>query len=261
LTSSTSSSRNSADLAALRKALDRLRAEFGRESLYSDPLQFPRRYKNSKDKEASAIISAFFAYGRVGNIIAYLEKIYSFLGASPYEGLLKGKEWKGTGYRFQTAEDVDQFLKALGKIYKKYGTIEDLFKSVDGDGEERLVNCAAEIRKQFKPLTRGLDHLVSMPSGKSPVKRWRLFLRWVVRNDDGLDLGLWKAIKPSDLIVPLDTHIAQVASELKWTKRKSRDLQFAVEVTGKLQELCPEDPLKYDFALVRPGILDNYFKK
>jgi uncharacterized protein (TIGR02757 family) len=246
------------DLAAF---LDLLRAEFGRESLYSDPLQFPRRYKKSRDKEASAVISAFFAYGRVGNIIAYLEKIHSFLGESPYQGLLEEKEWTGSGYRFQTTKDVDQFLKALGKVYRKYRTIEELFKSVDGDNEDRLRNCAEKVRLNFRPLTRGLDHLVSMPSGKSPAKRWRLFLRWVVREDDGLDLGLWKAVMPSELIVPLDTHMAQVANKMNFTKRKSRDLRFAMEVTEKLKELCPEDPLKYDFALVRPGILENYFKK
>jgi uncharacterized protein (TIGR02757 family) len=120
---------------------------------------------------------------------------------------------------------------------------------------------ADEIRNRFSPLTRGLDHLVSMPSDKSPAKRWRLFLRWVVREDDGLDLGIWKALKPCDLVVPLDTHIAKMAQTLKFTKRKSRDLRFAIDVTEKLREICPEDPLKYDFALVRPGILDNYFKK
>jgi len=245
----------------LRDHLDRLYEEFGRESLYSDPLQFPRRYRNKKDREASAIISAFFAYGRVGNIIAFLEKVHSFLEPSPYTGLMEKPEWKGGGYRFQSGEDVGRFLKVLGKIYEKHGTIEELFMSGGGGSEHNLRHCAAVIRKQFRPMTRGLDHLVSMPSDKSAAKRWRLFLRWVVRKDDGLDLGLWKAVRPRELIVPLDTHIAQVAGKLGFTKRKSRDLRFAMEVTEKLRELCPEDPLKYDFALVRPGILDNYFKK
>lgn len=261
MTSSTSSSRSSADLRALRKSLDRLYKDYGRESLYSDPLQFPRRFKNRKDREASAIISAFFAYGRVGNIISHLEDVHAFLGRSPHGGLLEGREWKGGAYRFQTRRDICWFLLGLGSIYSDYGTIENLFKSFDGDSEAKLAGTAEEIRKRFRPLTRGLDHLVAMPSLKSPSKRWRLFLRWVVREDDGLDLGLWKALDPSELIVPLDTHIGKMAEKLKFTKRKSRDLRFAMDVTDKLREICPEDPLKYDFALVRPGILDNYFKK
>ena len=261
MTSSTSSSRSSADLRVLRKSLDRLYKDYGRESLYSDPLQFPRRYKSRKDREASALISAFFAYGRVGNIISHLEEVHAFLGKSPHAGLLEGREWKGGAYRFQTRRDICWFLLGLGSIYADYGTIENLFGSVDGDNEEKLAGTAREIRKRFRPLTRGLDHLVAMPSGKSPVKRWRLFLRWVVREDDGLDLGLWKVLKPCELIVPLDTHMGKMAEKLKFTKRKSRDLRFALDVTEKLREICPEDPLKYDFALVRPGILDNYFKK
>ncbi|HNQ77051.1 MAG TPA: TIGR02757 family protein [Acidobacteriota bacterium] len=241
--------------------LDRLYKEFGRETLYSDPLQFPRRYKSRKDREASALISAFFAYGRVGNIIFHLEKVHAFLGRSPHRGLLEGKEWKGGAYRFQTEKDICWFLLGLAGIYQDHGSVENLFRSFDGDAETKLRCMADEIRNRFSPLTRGLDHLVSMPSDKSPAKRWRLFLRWVVREDDGLDLGIWKALKPCDLVVPLDTHIAKMAQTLKFTKRKSRDLRFAIDVTEKLREICPEDPLKYDFALVRPGILDNYFKK
>lgn len=228
--------------------------------LFSDPLKFPRRYTSFKDREVSALISALLAYGRVNSIERFLEKMHLFLGIYPYEGILENKFWNKGGYRFQKESDIRKFLFALSKIIRDYETLENLFSSFNGTAEEKLVGFVQTFRKIVNVTTFGLDHLLSLPSKTSPAKRWRLFLRWVVREDDGLDLGLWKVVKPSDLIIPLDTHIAKVAIELNLTQRKTKDFKFAFEVTQKLKEICPEDPLKYDFALVREGILKNYFK-
>ena len=258
LTSSTFSSKN---LHNFKSHLEELRKRYFKEFLFSDPLQFPGRYKSPLDREVSAVISAIFAYGRVSNIINFLEKVHQFLGESPYEGLFKEKKWNCGGYRFQTEGDVQRFFICLKKVYSKYQTLEELFTSFDGNPEERLLNFVICFRERAKPLTSGVDHLLSLPSKKSPAKRWRLFLRWVVREDDGLDLGLWRSLKPSELIIPLDTHIAQNARKLNLTKRKTKDLKFAIEVTESLKLICKDDPLKYDFALVREDILRNLLKK
>ena len=258
LTSSTFSSKN---LHNLKSHLEALRKIYFKDFLYSDPLQFPKRFSNPPDREVSAVISALFAYGRVSNIINFLEKVHHFLGDSPYKGLFKKKKWNYGGYRFQTEDDVARFFICLKKVYSKYKTLEELFISFDGNPEEKLLNFVMCFREKAKPLTSGLDHLLCFPSQKSPVKRWRLFLRWVVREDDGLDLGLWTALKPSELIIPLDTHIAKNARKLHLTKRKTKDLKFAIEVTESLKLICKDDPLKYDFALVREDILKNLLKK
>lgn len=257
---STYLSRNSPDLKNLQIHLEKLRKEYSKKLLFSDPLKFPRRYKTFEDREISALISALFAYGRVLSIENFLDRIHRFLGDSPYKGILENKNWKDGGYRFQSEKDVDRFFKAISTIVKDYGNLENLFASFKGAPEEKLLSFALYFRKTIKVDTFGLDHLLSIPSKKSPAKRWRLFLRWVVRKDDGLDLGLWKILNPSDLIIPLDTHIAKTALALGLTKRKTRDFQFALEVTEKLKAICKDDPLKYDFALVREGILKNYLK-
>jgi len=260
LTSLTYLSKSSPDLQNLRIHLENLRKEYSKKLLFSDPLKFPRRYKTFEDREISALISALFAYGRVISIENFLEKIHTFLGKSPYNGVLENKKWKNGGYRFQSEMDVDRFLKAISIIVKDYGNMENLFASFKGSSEEKLKNFALYFRKTVKVDTFGLDHLLSLPSKHSPSKRWRLFLRWVVRKDDGIDLGLWTNITPADLIIPLDTHIAKTALELGLTERKTKDLKFAQEVTEKLRAICKNDPLKYDFALVREGILKNYLK-
>ncbi|WP_394988954.1 TIGR02757 family protein, partial [uncultured Helicobacter sp.] len=91
------------------------------------------------------------------------------------------------------------------------------------------------------------------PKGKSPLKRWNLFARWLVRND-ALDFGIWQdIITPSELIIPLDTHTFAVGQKLGLLKRKTYDLAAALELTQSLQKYCPDDPVRYDFALYRIG--------
>ena len=83
-----------------------------------------------------------------------------------------------------------------------------------------------------------------------------LFLRWMVRPDDGVDLGVWRHVSPSQLIIPLDTHVSRIASYLGLTQRRTVDWRMAQEVTRRLRQIDPDDPVKYDFALCRLGILD-----
>ena len=88
--------------------------------------------------------------------------------------------------------------------------------------------------------------------GAGALKRWMMFLRWMVRNDV-IDMGLWSGVEPADLIIPLDTHTFATSQKLGLLKRKTYDLQAAIELTQKLKEFDAEDPLKYDFALYRIG--------
>ena len=92
-----------------------------------------------------------------------------------------------------------------------------------------------------------------MPSAGSACKRLNLYLKWMIRNDQ-VDPGCWKKIPPSKLVMPLDTHIFRICSNLGITKRKSADMKTALEITSFFRSINPEDPIKYDFALTRPGI-------
>jgi len=93
------------------------------------------------------------------------------------------------------------------------------------------------------------------PSGGSACKRLNLFLRWMVRKNDGIDLGLWRSVKPSELIIPLDTHVGRIAYAIGLTDSRQQTWKTALEVTASLSKLDPEDPVKYDFSLCRLGIL------
>jgi uncharacterized protein (TIGR02757 family) len=238
-----------------KRKLDALVVRYGADYLSTDPLEFPRRYQDRADTEAAALICALFAYGNVTSMKAFLEGLLAALGPSPAGALKEGRGVRARPYRFQAADDVKRFLGGLGRVLKKHGSVEAAFCRIEGNPEARLENLAVALRRASGRLTPGLAHLLPLPSSGSACKRWRLFLRWVIREEDGVDLGLWSCLKPAELIIPVDVHVARMSRRLGLTQRRSPDRIFALEVTESLRRLCPEDPVKYDFALARPGIL------
>jgi uncharacterized protein (TIGR02757 family) len=212
-----------------------------------DPLLIAKKHKD----EYSSLIAAIFAYGNVNAILKFLNKIdYS---------LTKVKLDENLYYRFQTSKDVYEFLKTLS-IMKKHFSLNELFlKGYKKDNN--VIDGIAEIIKTIYHInpyrSKGYEFLIGkIPSkktkGVSPYKRWNMFLRWMVR-DTKPDLGLWKGVEKNKLIIPLDTHTHKVSLNLGLLKRKTYDLQAAMELTQKLKEFDPNDPLKYDFALYRIG--------
>lgn len=240
---------------ALKKYLDDLAGSYGPAFLFSDPVEIPRGYGDRLDREVAALLCALFAYGTVRGIRGFLEPLLARLGPSPARALAEGRRVRTGPYRFQTAADVRRFMASAGRLLVEYGSVEAAFRAGGGDAESRLEGLALALRRGAGRETYGLNHLLPLPSSGSACKRWWMFLRWVVRPDDGVDLGLWECMNPSELIVPVDTHMARVALELGLTSRKTPDRRFAREVTESLRALCPEDPARYDFALTRQGIL------
>ena len=209
-----------------------------------DPIIIAKKYND----EYIALISALFAYGNV-------KAIMKFLNSLDLENLKSNESY----YRFQTKEDVKEFLKTI-KLMKENYSLNELFLK-GYKKENNILDGLKEIIKKFYEInpykSKGYEFLIGkIPTNKtkgvSPYKRWNMFLRWMVR-DKKPDLGLWKEVKKSDLIIPLDTHTHKVSLNLGLLKRKTYDLQSAIELTGKLKEFDKNDPLKYDFALYRIG--------
>ncbi len=209
-----------------------------------DPVMIAKKYNN----EYISLICALFAYGNVKAII-------KFLNSLNFENLNSNSCY----YRFQTKKDVEEFLKTIKLMKEKYSLNELFLNGYEKnrnviDGISEIINV---IYKTNPYRSRGYEFLIGkIPRGNtkgvSPYKRWNMFLRWMVR-DENPDMGLWKGIEKKDLIIPLDTHTHSVSLKLGLLKRKSYDLQAAIELTEKLKEFDPDDPLKYDFALYRMG--------
>src|SRR5262249_25013660 len=94
-----------------------------------------------------------------------------------------------------------------------------------------------------------LKYLFSDPLAGAACKRLNMYLRWMVRPADGIDLGTWDQVSSKDLVSPVDTHILKTLRKLRWTRSHSANWKVAEAATDRLREYCHEDPVKYDFSL------------
>ncbi|HHH19684.1 MAG TPA: TIGR02757 family protein [Campylobacterales bacterium] len=217
-----------------------------------DPLLVASRYRD----ESIALICALFGYGNAHAIVRFLESLdFDLLLASERE---IEQVLSGHYYRFQSSEDVVGLFIALKRL-REVESIERLF--VEGYRREHCVleglwHFMRTLRDLYPRKSRGYNFLVgSLPKKGRPVgthKRYMMYLRWMVRHD-ALDMGLWQGIDKRHLIMPLDTHTFQVARKLGLLSRKSYDMKAALELTERLRDFDPDDPVKYDFALYRIG--------
>ncbi len=227
-----------------------------------DPIQHPRRYTDRADREVTALLSALFAYGNVTSMGAFLDSLLGALGSSPFETLRTGALPKRLPlYRFQRSADVRAALRAVGAVLSEHGGLEAAFSMTAGGAEEKLEAFANLLRRKARSSSPGVLHLLPLPSDGSACKRWWMFLRWVVRPDDGVDLGLWTCLSPRDLRIPVDTHVARIAFALGLVNRSTADRAFSIMLTESLRAFCPEDPTRYDFALAHLGILGECPKR
>lgn len=217
-----------------------------------DPILVAYRYNDS----TISLICALFAYGNVKQIVKFLDSLdFSLLKKSDEEIT---EALKNHCYRFQKGEDVIALFIALKRL-NETTTLEDVFKSGYNkknnviDGVNTMIEMLTSL---YSHNTQGYNFLTSKVTlktkGAGALKRWMMFLRWMVR-DDNIDMGLWRDINKADLIMPLDTHTFKVSRKLGLLQRKTYDLQSAIELTEKLKEFDKNDPLKYDFALYRLG--------
>jgi uncharacterized protein (TIGR02757 family) len=229
----------------------------------NDPVQFPRSRLQAgagrQDIEAVALLSAMLAYGRVALFLPVIERILAGCPPPYPAGFLRpraGFAWPA--YRLSTAEDLRRFAGAIGRVTAEQGGLWEAFRpgwlerhSI-WDGLYTLHRSL--LTAAGTPAARGLRHLLPDPAAGSCSKRWMLFLRWVARPEDGLDLGQWPAPPPSALILPVDRHMGRFARRWGWTRRAQDDRIAAEEITEALRRICPEDPLRYDFAISHLGI-------
>ena len=235
--------------------------------VHADPVKFQRKFyelkKSQTEIEAVALFSAMLAYGSASQ---FTKKIQTIVEKCNYEFLKliteePQKDFPWVGYRMSTAEEISIFAYSIGRVINKYSSIKNVFLegyNKNHSTKEGLIelrnSIMAEAEKQVSPVPHGIKHLLPDPSSNGCCKRWHMFLRWMVRGEDGVDLGFWKEVPTSDLIIPLDTHIGKISRNIGLTSRKADDWKTAVEISEKLKECCKEDPIKYDFALCHLGI-------
>jgi uncharacterized protein (TIGR02757 family) len=260
----------------LADRLEDLYQAYGPETRESDPIVFLGRYETPEDREVAGWIASAFAYGRVETIQTNVGKILAALGPRPARALdaledfaaFSREALAGFRHRFHGAEDAGALLYAIASARREAGSVRGFFER-EGREEESDVGGllsrvvarieALDFRPALRHRTLPRGHPVRFffpdPAAGSACKRWNLYLRWMVRRDR-VDFGLWTGISTRRLVIPTDTHIHRIARRLGLTRRRSADWKAARQITDALSRFDANDPVRFDFALCRIGILD-----
>lgn len=257
----------------LKSYLENLYQQYNHLFLSEDPLEFAHQFQNPRDQEIVGLLSSCLAYGNVKQIRASVQKVVAVLGEKPYDYVMAFDPEKqeegldGFAHRFTKGRDIVCLIYLLQQILARHPSLEDYFLKGYSIREKTVCSALTQFVEGLFKLrfpkdypskpsntSQGIWYLLPSPASGSACKRLNLFLRWMVRRGDYLDLGLWLEVSPCQLVIPLDIHVGRNARSLGLTKRKTDDWKTAEEITDSLRKYDPEDPVKYDFALSHVGI-------
>ena len=251
----------------LKSFLDRKLKEYNRPSfIASDPVSIPHRFQKKQDIEIAGLFAAVFAWGNRKTIIAKSLELLQRMDNAPYEfctGYGSSDLQKLEGFCHRTFNDTDllYFIEFLGFHYRAQPSLETAFTRGLQKSDSDTGNALDAFHQYFfsmEAVPRRTRKHISAPSAGSTCKRLNMFLRWMVRNDGkGIDFGIWKKIKPAQLVCPVDLHVARVARRLGLLHRKQTDWKAALELTAQLRNFDPADPVKYDLALFGMGAMEK----
>jgi uncharacterized protein (TIGR02757 family) len=236
--------------------------------IVNDPVSIPHLFKKKQDIEISGLFAAVLAWGQRVTIIRKCRELMEMMDNAPYDFIINHKESDLTRlaefkHRTFNATDTLYFIHFLQWFYQKNESLEDAFVvDSSADNIEEGLNRFQNIFFSLENSPHRTRKHIPSPDKKSTCKRLSMYLRWMVRTDNcGVDFGLWKKIKPSQLICPCDLHVDRVARSLRLIRRKQTDWLTAVELTKNLRHFDATDPVKYDFALFGLGIEEGFGRK
>ncbi len=227
--------------------------------VHPDPLEFLYAWEDAKEREIVGLVAACLAYGRVVQILKSVAAVLEAIGPSPRRFITRStlrsmsQTFSGFRHRFADGDQLAALLYGAGRVVRQFGSIENGL--ADGLTPDRE-NLLPALTLFYGQLTRGRHapgHLLPDPGKASACKRLHLYLRWMIR-EDRVDPGGWHCVAPSELMVPLDTHMHRVGRRLGFTHRHQADMRTALEVTAGFKAICAEDPVRFDFSLTRLGI-------
>lgn len=254
----------------LKKFLDQKVIQFNNPSFINeDPVCIPHLFSKKQDIEIAGFFAAIFAWGIRKTIINKCKSLLQLMDNAPYDFCIGHSDEdlkKIEKFCHRTFNDTDllYFISFFKFHYSKHNSLEPAFfnnKIIKQPGNiiEPSLNSFYEYFFSLEDVPDRTRKHIASPGKHSSCKRLNMYLRWMVRNDkQGVDFGIWKKISPSQLICPVDVHVARVAKHFNLLKRKQVDWQAAVELTEELRKFDKTDPVKYDFALFGLGILEKY---
>lgn len=256
----------------LREPLENIYRTFDHVTSATDPIHIVRRYQSPEDREVVGFCAAGLAFGRVASVLNSIESMLAVMGPRPsafvrgFDPAEHGDALRPLVHRWIRGRDLVGLVLIMQRMLRESGSIEQFFLAGD-DGSTPDIGpaldsfstraLATDLRPAYgrMPKRPGVCYFFPRPSAGSACKRLNLFLRWMVRKDE-IDLGVWKNVSPSRLIVPLDTHVIRLGRCLRLTKYVSPGWKMAAEITASLRTADPADPVRYDFSLCHVGMMN-----
>ena len=255
----------------LKARLDAIYAAYHHPSyLNLDPVQYVHGFSGKQNREIAGFLCSSLAYGRVEQIRKSIEKVLRITGddISYFAAAVPLREkirlFSSIKHRFNNGMDIAVLLECCGRVVRQNGSLEALFLKGLRESDDTIkhaldkfvLSLRAVAGKIHKNRSSSMYFFFPRPSSGSTCKRLNMFLRWMVRKNDGIDLGVWTGVPASKLIMPVDTHIAAMAAGMGITKRKTVDWNMAEEITATMRRMYPNDPVRCDFSLCRAGMID-----
>jgi uncharacterized protein (TIGR02757 family) len=231
----------------------------------TDPISIPHLFTKKEDIEIAGFLAATLAWGQRITIIKKSRELITRMDNSPFDFVTTAsgneiKSFESFVHRTFQGDDCVYFIHALQQIYSYHGGLEQVFNTgyFQDQNIKTSIHHFREVFFSYQHLSRTRKHIADPLSG-SAAKRINMYLRWMVRKDNnGVDFGIWKKIKTSDLLCPLDLHSGKIARRLGLLVRKHDDWQSVEELTANLRTFDPVDPVKYDFALFGTGVNEKF---
>lgn len=255
---------NSKTILLLNKKVDEYNQPF---FIANDPICIPHRFAKKQDIEIAGLFAAVFAWGNRTTIINKSKELMQLMHNEPHDFCLNHtdndlKKLLLFKHRTFNATDLLYFISFLKFHYVNHDTLESAFTKAFHKHDMNIENSLKGFYDYFFSLEDAPDRTrkhIATPEKNSSCKRLCMYLRWMCRQDkNGVDFGLWKKIKPSQLIMPVDVHVARVAHKIGLTESVKADWETACQLTEKLKKLDERDPVKYDFALFNLGVVEKY---
>jgi uncharacterized protein (TIGR02757 family) len=246
--------------------------DYNREDAAADPVNLVRPFRDPADREIAGFCAAGLAFGRVASVLSSIRTLFQIIGPRPagyvrrFDPRGEHPELRAMVHRWTRGVDLAALLWMLRQMLEDAGSIERFFaKGLEpgatdiGDALEDFSRraLALDMRQVYGrvPARPGACYFFPRPSAGSACKRLNLYLRWMVRRDE-VDLGVWRSVRPAQLIVPLDTHVIRLSRCLRLTRYRSPGWRMAADITATLRELDPEDPIRFDFSLCHVGMMN-----
>jgi len=246
----------------LKQFLDEQAAKFDcTDFITEDPISIPHRFGDADDIAIAGFLAATIAWGQRKSIVKSANQLINWMDCAPADFVKNLTEsdlqpFSKFVYRTFNGTDCCFFLRSLHNIYENHGGLENVvtegFKSTNTirGALSHLYKVFFEIEHQH----RTEKHLANPDKG-SAAKRMNMYLRWMVRQSGtGVDFGIWRNIPQSALCIPLDVHVGNVSRQLGLLTHRQNDWVAVEELTANLRQFCPNDPIKYDFALFSLGV-------